>query len=123
MGAEPLDLKLTEDREMHQGCHSQALGMAPRSTAIFFFSRLQKIPRFISLSPPLRSIPEGIQAGVSPARAILQALENSAKVVPRPWKLEEAGGGCGHWAAYEAVPLDVRSWGGPLCGGCGRTGP
>lgn len=41
---------LTEDREMHQGRHARALGTAPRSTAIFFFSRLQKIPRFILVS-------------------------------------------------------------------------
>lgn len=51
MGAEPLDLTLTEDREMHQGCHSQALGTAPRSTAIFFFHASRK---FLALYPCLR---------------------------------------------------------------------
>lgn len=79
---------LTEDREMHQGRHARALGTAPRSTEIFFFHASRKFLA-LSLPPPLRSIPEGIQAGVSPARDIIQALENSAKVVPRPWKLEE----------------------------------
>lgn len=66
---------LTEDREMHQGRHARALGTAPRSTAIFFFFHASRKFLALSLPPPLRSIPEGIQAGVSPARDILQALE------------------------------------------------
>lgn len=41
---------LTEDREMHQGRHARALGTAPRSTAIFFFTP----PENSSLYPCLR---------------------------------------------------------------------
>lgn len=68
MGAESQDLPcVAQDRGVHWGQHSLALGTVPPGTQQCFFHASRKFFAS-SLPPPLRSISEGIQAGVSSAQ-------------------------------------------------------
>lgn len=89
----------------------------PRNSARFF-PRIQEILCF-SLPLPLRGISEEIQAGVSSEQG--HSLSRARSLLPercpapgaQHLETRRGGGGCGHRAAYEGVPLALHSCGAP----------